>query len=337
MLKRGAFVLGDGMKKFNKKSLTAEEQVELLQNRGLYFDNISEAVAIIKRIGYYHLSSYMRLFQFGEEHLFLPSARFNDILDLYNFDKELRHITFKAIEKIEIAYRAAMSNTLCKEFGSHWFYELKVFINKFIKNEQGEEETQQEHIIKLIEKEIKKKKKKENEYAETFIGKYYTKYSEPPLPPFWMITETLSIGSLHRFYYSLIDKYKRQIISYLGFKEDATFIALYSNWLQPICMVRNICAHHSRLFNRKFRIKAKQHKQILEFANIPNDNFYYIAMIINYYLRTISDDTSFEQDIINLFQRYSNLDKKLLGFPNDWTRFNITRLQKHQLIKKCKK
>ena len=60
-------------------------------------------------------------------------------------------------------------------------------------------------------------------------------------------------------------------------------------------------------------------------------------MIINYYLRTISDDTSFEQDIINLFQRYSNLDKKLLGFPNDWTRFNITRLQKHQLIKKCKK
>ena len=53
MLKRGAFVLGDSMKKFNKKSLTAEEQVELLQNRGLYFDNISEAVAIIKRIGYY--------------------------------------------------------------------------------------------------------------------------------------------------------------------------------------------------------------------------------------------------------------------------------------------
>ena len=102
-------------------------------------------------------------------------------------------------------------------------------------------------------------------------------------------------------------------------------------------MVRNICAHHSRLFNRKFRIKAKQHKQILEFANIPNDNFYYIAMIINYYLRTIADDTSFEQELINLFQRYPNLDKKLLGFPIDWVRFNITRLQKHQLIKKYKK
>lgn len=336
MLKRGAFVLEETMEKFNKKSLTSEEQIELLQQRGLSFQNKSDAIEIIKRIGYYHLSSYMRLFQSGQEHLFMPGTEFSQILNVYNFDKDLRHLTFNAIEKIEIAYKASLINILCKEFGSHWFYESEIFINKSIKNELGKIETQQEHILRLIEREIKKKKKKENEYAETFICKYYEKYSEPLLPPFWMIAETLSIGSLHRFYYSLIDKYKRQIISYLGFKEDVTFIAIYSNWLQPICMVRNICAHHSRLFNRKFRIKAKQHKQILEFTGIPNNNFYYIAMIINYYLKTMLLDVSFEQDIINLFQKYPSINKDLLGFPNNWTNFNITRLQKHQLSKKIK-
>ena len=66
----------------------------------------------------------------------------------------------------------------------------------------------------------------------------------------------------------------------------------------------------------------KKGKQYKEFAEKNGFEFY---------------DTSFEQELINLFQKYPNLDKKLLGFPNDWARFNITRLQKHQLIKKCKK
>ncbi len=325
------------MEKFDKISLTCEEQIELLQKRGLYFYDKNEAVEIIKKIGYYHLSSYMRLFQSGESHFFKPQTEFTQILDIYNFDRDLKHITFKAIEKIEIAYKAAITNVLCKEFGSHWFYNPNVFINKSIKNELEKNETQQENILRLLESEIKKKKKRANEYAETFIKKYYDKYSEPLLPPFWMIAETLSIGSLHRIYYSLNNKYKRQIVSYLGFKEDVTFIALYSNWLQPICMVRNICAHHSRLFNRQFRIQAKQHKQISEFIDIPNNNFYYIAMVINYYLKTILHDICFEQDIINLFHKYSNINKKLLGFPNNWTNFDITRLQKHQKTQKITK
>lgn len=318
------------METFDKKSLTAEEQIDLLKTRGLIINDQTAAVQTIQRIGYYHLSSYMRNFQFGESHQFYANTEFAEIIDLYNFDRDLRHITFKAIEQIEIVYRTAISNIMCKKFGSHWFYNESVFSAKTIINEQGKVETQQEQIFKLIQSEIKKKKKKDNEYAETFIRKYYDKYFEPQLPPFWMIIETFSIGSLHRVYYSLKDIYKKEITTYLGFDKDSTFIALSSNWLQPICMVRNICAHHSRLFNRKFRIKTKQHKFIKEFAQTPNDCFYYIAMVINYYLKTISNDFSFEKELIDLFNKYPKIDKTKLNFPNKWTHFEITRIAKHQ-------
>ncbi len=322
------------MEVFDKDALTAEEQIDLLIKRGLQVTDTSSAVKTIKRIGYYHLSSYMRFFQCDDDHNFVDNIEFSQIVNLYNFDKELRHITFKAIEQIEIAYRAAISNIMCKQFGSHWFYNEELYIPNLIKinSEEKEEEfiTQQQQVLNTIQSEIKKKKKKDNEYAETFIKKYYEKYSEPKLPPFWMASETFTIGSLHRIYYSLKDCYKKQITEYLGFSSDATFIALYSNWLQPICMVRNICAHHSRLFNRIFKIKAKQHNQIEEFKGISNNKFYYISMIINYYLKTMCDDSSFEMNMIDLFNRYPYINKESLGFPSGWEQFSVTRLKKHE-------
>lgn len=271
----------------------------------------------------------MRNFQINERHEFIKNTTYKDIINLYNFDKELRHLTFSAIEKIETAYRAAISNVMCKLENSHWFYNEKYFINN----------DEQKEILDLISREIKKKKKdKETNseknnyimYAETFIAKYYDKYDSPDLPPFWMILETFSLGSLNRLYYSLKNEYKREITTYLGFTLDSTFVALYANWLQPLCMVRNFCAHHSRLFNRSFKIKTKQHKKISEFLDQPNNCYYYISMVINYYLKTISNDCSYENDIINLFKKYPNIDKTKLGFPESWTNYRITRIQKNK-------
>ena len=320
---------------FEKESLTADEQLNLLISRGLLVNDYNSAVKILSRIGYYHLSSYMRNFQYGEEHKFCKNTEFQELFDLYNFDRQLRHITFNAIEKIEIAYRAAISNIMCKKYGSHWFYNIEAFEN----------EEKQEIFIELIKHEIEKRPKKKNDslietdenikrYAETFIAKYYEKYSSPDLPPFWMTVETFSMGSLNRLYRALKDEYKREVIKYLGFKEDATFIALYSNWLQWLCIVRNFCAHHSRLYNRIFKIKAKQHKKIQEFANACNNRFYYVAMIINYYLLKISNDSSFEDELIKLFSKYSNIDKTKLGFPEGWECFTITPITRNAKVLK---
>jgi len=304
------------MKNFEKASLSAEEQLDLLISRGLKVNNYKDALHILKRNGYYHLSSYMRLFQEGDEHKFIKNIEFADIFTLANFDRKLRLLTFDAIAQIELSYRVAISNVLCKKDGSHWFYKIENFKSK----------EEQEKVIDLIKKQIHKSNKPE-EYSETFIAKYYEKYDFPDLPPFWMIIETFTLGSLNILFNSLSNKNRKDIIEYLGFENDITFIALNCNWLQSLSLVRNICAHHSRLFNRMFKIKPKRHKKIIEF-NIENtSSYYYIAMIINYYLSTINNDNSFGEVLNCLFGKYNY--KAIMGFDANWSKFTYTKKQKH--------
>ena len=311
------------MEKFNKASLTAEEQLNLLISRNLKVNDFDSAVAILKRVGYYHLSSYMRLFQTGNNHIFNDGVEFADLINLFNFDSELRHITFKAIEKIEIAYRVAISNIMCKKYGSHWFTNKETFKTQIDTNTNQEIDYVQ--ICKdIINKEIKKK---DNEYAETFIANYYSKYSEPELPPFWMVVETFTIGSLNKLFQNINQKDKKEIVEYLGFTSDAKFIR-FSNWLFALSVIRNICAHHSRLFNRIFRISPSKHEKIEEFKGADNNPFYYIAIIINYYLITMAQDNSYENDLQTLFNRYKSVNKTKMGFPKDWSKFSINKHSK---------
>lgn len=302
------------MKEFSKESLTAEEQLDLLIKRGLIVEDYNSALQIIKRNGYYHLSSYMRLFQEGDKHLFRENVEFKDIYNLASFDNKLRFFCFNAIQQIELAYKTAVSNVLCKNGGSHWFYDEINFQNK----------KEQNRIIELIKGQIHKSNNPK-EYSETFIAKYYEKYDKPKLPPFWMIIETFTMGALNSLYNSLSNSNKKAIIEYLGFKEDLTFMALKANWLQALTVVRNICAHHSRLFNRVFRIRPKKHKKIKE-LNIENTaSFYYIAMIINYYLVTFARDNSFEEILNHLFKDFGSDYKIIMGFPKDWHKFTYTK------------
>jgi len=315
------------LENFNKESLTVEEQLNLLISRNLKVDDFDSAVAILKRVGYYHLSSYMRLFQKDEKHTFYDGVEFANLVNLYNFDSELRHITFKAIEKIEIAYRVAISNIMCKRYGSHWFTKKESF------KTQIDPKTNQDFDYVQICKDIinKEIRKKDDEYAETFIANYYSKYSEPELPPFWMVVETFTIGSLNKLYQNINPKDKKEIVEYLGFTSDAKFIR-FSNWLFALSVIRNICAHHSRLFNRIFRISPSKHDKIEEFKGADNNRFYYIAMIINYYLITMAQDNSYENDLQILFNRYKSVDKTKMGFPKDWKNFCIARKYK-EIIK----
>ena len=133
-----------------------------------------------------------------------------------------------------------------------------------------------------------------------------------------------AISILKRVGYQMLNiSNKRKVISYLGFDFDKKFMVT-ANWLFVVCVIRNICAHHARLFNRVFRITPTKQSLIKELNTDSRNTFYYIAMVINYYLRTLTEDISFEDDLKKLFAKYPNIDKTAIGFPLEQKCFTIT-------------
>jgi len=104
---------------YTKPPLTYAQQIALLQNRGLVIDNIQRAEKYLNQISYYRLSAYALPYQHTKD-VFNPNTTFNNILDLYLFDRELRIIIFDAIERIEVAIRAQIIYQLAHKYGSHW-------------------------------------------------------------------------------------------------------------------------------------------------------------------------------------------------------------------------
>lgn len=113
--------------KYLKKPLLIESQIKKLAERGLKISDKDFAKSSLSNISYYRLRAYTYPFQNNEDedanHEFIrKDIHFNDIIDLYNFDSQLRTLIFNALGKIEISIRTKIVNEYSIETGdSHWF------------------------------------------------------------------------------------------------------------------------------------------------------------------------------------------------------------------------
>jgi abortive infection bacteriophage resistance protein len=289
---------------YNKPAINVEKQIELLKSRKLIIGNNDFAKSILSNITYYRLSAYMKYFQSQSDN-FIIGTTFEDILTLYNFDKDLKSLIFENIRIIEISLRAKICLHMCSNYGAHWFYSVNNFKNEFMYNKTLE--------IFKNEKELSK---------DTFIRYYFEKYSSPDLPPFWMITEVLSMGDLSKIMNGLNYKDIKQI------SKDLTpnfFTApVITNWVHVLATIRNICAHHSRLWNRKLKIKFSKPQKIDMWRenNIAIDNVYSICFVI-FLLLQENPYNEFEKNLKILFKKYNTIDITKMGFPKLWNGFHL--------------
>lgn len=285
--------------KFSKPALNINKQIDLLKNRDLIIQDINYAISILSNITYYRLSSYMKYYQIND--IFKEGTTFEDVINLYNFDKDLKSIIFENIRIIELSLRTKICLHMCSNFGSHWFYDIDNY-----KSQQDYEKTLE---ILQTEKDLKK---------DTFIKYYLEKYSEPKLPPFWMMTEVLSMGDLSKILNSLKYKDVKQIA--ISFNTGYYISPVLTNWIHVLATIRNICAHHSRLWNRQLRIKLTEPQKIPEWHinNIKPDNMFAVCFVISLLMKN-NPYNNFEQQLTDLFNKYKNIDFKEMGFSNNWT------------------
>ncbi len=161
---------------FTKPAIDIDAQIALLRARGLTIANESRARHYLRFIGYYRLSGYALVFQVNYNadgsHRFHPGANFDDILDLYIFDRKLRLVVLDALERIEVAFRVALSHEMSISHGTHWFMDAAHFIPTY------------DHAVFLdhVKKEIGHDSSRAHA-RQVFIQHYYDKYGDPELPP----------------------------------------------------------------------------------------------------------------------------------------------------------
>ena len=200
---------------FPKQFQSTADLISLLTERGLIIEDISKAEKYLANIGYFRLSAYFYpLLQLPKtNHVYKAGSTFEQVLNLYRFDKKLRLLIFNEIEKIEIAIRSIMVNVACQHFNdTFWITQGQYFYNQNYFN----------FSIAEIDSELNKSK-------EDFIEHFKNTYSDT-YPPAWMIIEILPLGNICRIYKNLRDnRLKKEIAKQFGLQPQA-----FESWIMKI-------------------------------------------------------------------------------------------------------
>ena len=229
---------------YTKRPLTVDEQIDRLEQRGLNFSDKKQARNYLQNISYYRLRAYTYPFQDYDpyaDHEFLEDdIDFNDIIDLYVFDRRLRNLVFNELEKIEVAIRTQLSLVYSNKSQDPFWYLDKSWFSCASQEEFS-------CLIDNVTDDV-------NRSNEDFIKHYKAKYDTPEMPPTWMSLEVVSFGTLSQMY-KMLDKSpeKKQIALAFGVGNEDVF----ANWLHAFSNLRNCCAHHSRIWNRRFVVHLK--------------------------------------------------------------------------------
>ena len=282
---------------FDKPALSGEQLITLCQKRGLNIDNQNKAHKLLQYVNYYRLSGYMIPFQEKGTHNFRTGTTLDDVICLYMFDRKLRLLIMDAVERIEIAIRSVLSNHMSIECGSHWFTSPSHFKDSF---NHGEFMKKIDHAINDAGK------------HQTFIRHYLDKYDTPSFPPSWMLFEILDFGTLSRIYSALPLIRQKEIAKPFGFPPR-----IIVSWLHTLSALRNLCAHHARLWNRVFGISPKRAKELSKHFD-QNDRLYSQIVVIIALLDQITGRHLWIKNLKNLLGEYPDIPRKNMGFIKNW-------------------
>jgi len=311
--------------RYDKTPLSIPDQVQLLQNRGLACPNLDRLQHYLTHIGYYRLSAYWLPFEqpadegsLSRNHRFLPDTTFDQILALYIFDRKLRLLVMEAIERIETAVRSHWANALSSRHGSHAHMCPELFKCPWQHNSD----------LARLASGLK-------DSSETFIVHYRKRYEEPFLPPIWAVVETMSLGALSRWFKSTKDTdSKREVARCLGMPTIETL----EQTLHALTPVRNLCAHHGRLWNRRFtlqlpRIKRLQGQIVTEQIITPSGPaqeqpsravFNYLVMMLHL-MRHINPGSSWGGRLRGHIETAPPDQQRSMGFPDAWQELPLWR------------
>ncbi|MFP4209588.1 MAG: Abi family protein, partial [Wenzhouxiangella sp.] len=149
--------------------------------------------------------------------------------------------------------------------------------------------------------------------------------SEPELPPAWAMAEELSLGGISHLYSGLArDRDRKQIARCFQLPQ-----LVLGSWLHTLTFIRNICAHHGRLWNRELSVPPRWDRSLrepdAETGPHPPRRFFTVAAMLTYLCRQVSPDSRWQDRLAALMTTHPGVPREPMGFPGTWH----TRLQEY--------
>jgi abortive infection bacteriophage resistance protein len=300
---RQDFVFYKGSMQYTKQAMDFDCQLHILKERGLTVENEEDALKFLHSVSYFRFANYLQpMEQSTESHQFLPNSSFTFATKLYVFDRELRSLVFTAIQDIEIAFRTRIIHYFSMEHGPFWFMDSNKFKNQNIFNS----------CLDNIAAEV-------NRSREDFIAEYYSNYTAPSFPPAWKTLEVVSFGTLSKLFCNFKDNSVKKKVA----KEFKLPLYLYlENWIKCIAVLRNACAHHARIWNRRFPTMPIMPEYLpsswVVIGNFRPNKLYHQLCCLAYLEQSIAANGNFSKRLLVLMEKNENINTRSMGFPQEW-------------------
>jgi abortive infection bacteriophage resistance protein len=296
---------------------TLDEQIKILQDKGLVIDDIEETKKVLLRENYFFIMGYRHLFfQSEQDRKFISGTNFSEIYALFNFDRQVRNILFKNILIVENNAKSIFSYQLSKMYG----YKEKDYLNPKNFNRDSSRRRQVNDLLKKMQRQIRV-----NGGQHSATMHYMSNYGYIPL---WIVVKVLSFGIVSELYTILKPSDQQSIADLYKVSVDdlALYFAITANY-------RNLCAHEDILYDHRSQ-KIIGDTEYHNYLNIPRmdgeyiygkDDLFALIIILKRILRDenfhlLIQEISYELDVLSGKLKTIPIEKVMdtMGFPSNY-------------------
>ena len=292
------------MDKYSKPPLTIDQQIQLLKDRNLVIDDEAFARRILATIGYYRLTAYLYSFRLkdGSDN-FTAGISIEKVWRYYRFDRKMRILLIDAIERIEVAVKAMIVSRFTLSYGAFGYADAASFASPVNVRRHAE-------MLDFIHTEMERSK-------EEFVNHFKSNYDTSQGLPLWMATEIMTFGNMLTFFRLMKKQDKQAIARQFGISEQ-----VLETWLVSLNYIRNVCAHHGRIWNKVLAVRPSIPRKLPEWHEekfpVEVTRIYSILTIGRFLLQAIAPQSGWPERLQALLADFPDIPRLSMGIPDDY-------------------
>lgn len=279
---------------------TIDEQIDILGGRGLAIPDRKAAYDFLLHNNYYRVSGYSLTLRTND--VFHIGASFDDIVKIYECDTEMRNILFGGLESIETSFKSIYAYESARIHGEFGYINASHFTDSRLHSDILEHAKSQ--MMSRLPHEL-------------YIRHYKNDLKKDM--PIWAYVDLFTISNISQLYSISSDAVRSAVTSHYSFPS----VKLLDNFMHSMTILRNLCAHGSRIYNRMFsqrpRLSKIEQSYLIKSSDGQIDNTKLYSYI--FVMKRLLDANEFgnmKRRLMSLPQQYPSVDMSCYGFRNDW-------------------